>query len=290
MASVESCKVGREAREHIDEQPEHVRELYRDWTYTRMCVRCNTPYTELDNIGRAQCRVHLGTYNNREDGCTQPRFHYECCGASQSLGDVHYETDVPRGCFPTDHTVIAQPYEKAGSKMGDEWLEIVAVPLRFERYMSGGRLPATNVLATITSNDEERRTKVRYVTHDGDVHEFTPRELWPSGPLFATAADFFGADAEVEDWYVASYYDHAVSSMAEADGGDGSDNFEAYHVVRRTSRRRDERRVAFYKARGSHRTDVRSFGISGGPRGAPKEPTIGPHTCPTFELYDIWLG
>lgn len=267
-----ACGVGSEQRARIKDVPAHMRALYRDWTYARVCVRCNTVYTELDNVGRAECRVHLGHYNTAHAGATQPRMHYECCGASRVIDDVHFDDLEPHGCFPTDHTVAVQPYEKLfGGDDGTEWLEIVAVPLLFERFM-GVRLPRTNVLELISSLPDEQNVEIAYETHDGDTIRATSAEMWPRGPVFATAAAFFGADAESENWFEQSYYEHADAESERAGGESDENAFDAYYVVRRTSQARDPTRVAYFFGRGAHRIDIRSFGHT------ERAPDYGPPT------------
>ena len=200
--------------------------VLEDWRDTkRRCTKCNTMYTELNNWNKA-CRVHLGKKNLKYDPRSKwPIGHWECCGASWNISDIHYEWKIPYGCFYMDHTTLFKPYSTENNNF------IRLVPIEFESQM---RAPISkdSIVATIYTENQE----LEYITYKDErfarIH-VKPIDL----PQRRLGKEQRSIDEDRED-YSKTFYDDTPT-------------FVPYYLVRRIlTDRQDLDHVKYFEEKG----------------------------------------
>lgn len=82
--------------------------MIEDATAERRCSICHDLFTEVESMGRNECRRHLGLLQSRApasyDGETDT---YTCCGVSPYSWHRRYAgPDASRGCLRCDHVDV----------------------------------------------------------------------------------------------------------------------------------------------------------------------------------------
>ena len=127
----------------VDEESEFQRWYALATEIERKCTRCGKTYLEINNLGTCGCRYHPGLYNYFGKGDHYDQDHFDCCGLQHSnpYEKETFETRLPYGCTPADHTVK----EAGASYIEDDNLHI---PLECV-----SRIPTKGV-------DEKKETRV----------------------------------------------------------------------------------------------------------------------------------
>lgn len=205
--------------------PRVLEPMWKEWVQYRTCTKCNVRYDEMNNLGRWLCRVHLGAYNTHLEGQRYTIDHFECCGASRNVDDVHHEMFVPMGCYRTDHTIAMTPYG------GPFFVSIV--PCAFERFMKQPIPPASIVAHVISQQDEYKQ--LVYTDDALNTVRTKPIEL-------EMRKRFDPVLHEVDD---ASFYSRSTK-------------FIPYYVVRRTqTEQQDAERLRYFASRSADRHEKR---------------------------------